>query len=323
MEPSPRVSTRSLVRSATSLICTTLFCTILFSAIHVQAQDAPSVRRVQLLSSRNPAEFEIETSSRIVPETQVLTGPDRLVMDFAGIIPSSQLRNQRFNATQVKGVRVSLFTANPPVTRVVFDLNGPQPYQVFPSGRTVIIRVGSVEAQPAKLTPPAPSGPRLVNTNYPVRIEPITIPAPPLSVSFEGGMLTVKSNKASLSEILFAVHQRTGADIAIPAGAEQEKVVAEIGPASAPEVLSRLLTGSRFNFLILNSANDPNLLDRVILSARPDGPAPAFRPLEPMRTPEDEAQPAAPISPPPAPPEAPGQPSPNPNAKPQNGDIPD
>ena len=68
--------------------------------------------------------------------------------------------------------------------------------------------------------------------------------------------------------MLYAIQQRTGADISIPARAEQEKVVAEIAPTPAAEVVARLLNGSRFNFLILNSATDPRRLDRVILSTR-------------------------------------------------------
>ena len=95
-------------------------------------------------------------------------------------------------------------------------------------------------------------------------------------VTFQSGLLTITSNQATLSEVLFEVHQRTGAEIAIPAGAEQEKVVAALGPAPAPEVLSHLLNGSRFNFLILSSVNDPRSLDRVILSARPEGTTPVY-----------------------------------------------
>jgi hypothetical protein len=75
----------------------------------------------------------------------------------------------------------------------------------------------------------------------------------------------------TLSEVLYAIQQRTGADISIPAGAEQERVVAEYEPAPAAEVLAHLLNGSRFNFLILNSANDPRQIDRVILSPRTAG----------------------------------------------------
>jgi len=170
----------------------------------------------------------------------------------------------------------------PPVTRVVLDLNGPQPFQVFPSGRTVIVKVGDSGTETAG--PRSGSGPALVNTNYPTSAAHLSVPtlvAPPKSkllVSFQGGQLSISSNKANLSEVLFAIHEKTGAEIAIPAGAEQEQVVAEFGPAPAPEVVAHLLNGSKFNFLILSSASDPQALDRVILSSRPEGPMPSPRP---------------------------------------------
>jgi hypothetical protein len=115
--------------------------------------------------------------------------------------------------------------------------------------------------------------PVLVNTKYPDRGAQVSVaqrPAvrPRLEVSFRNGLLSVSSNKANLSEILFAIHERTGAEIAIPAGAEQEQVAADLGPAPAPEVLAHLLNGSKFNFLILSSATNPQALDRVILSPR-------------------------------------------------------
>jgi len=134
----------------------------------------------------------------------------------------------------------------------------PQAYQVFPAGRTVIIKLGSAGAQAAHLVTSSPSGGKLVTQVITVQSVQITPPAapPPLLVSFQGGMLTISSNKAKFVGSLVRIHQRTGAEIAIPAGAEQEQVVAEIGPASAPEVLSRLLNGSKFNFLILSSASD-------------------------------------------------------------------
>ncbi|MGA7590653.1 MAG: AMIN domain-containing protein [Candidatus Sulfotelmatobacter sp.] len=320
MERSPRAA-------ASLLACAAIFFLhVIFATIIMQAQDLPAVRRVQVLGSRSPVEIEIEASDRLVPSTQVLSGPDRLVVDFPNALPGAELRNQTLNRGDVKSVRVGLFTAKPPVTRVVIDLSGPQAYQVFPSGRTVIIRIGSAAPQPVGLNPSSPAGPRLVNSNYPVQAIQIAAPAPPpLVVSFKAGKLTINSNKASLSEVLFAVHQRTGADIGIPAGAEQEKVVAQIGPGSAPEVLSRLLTGTRFNFLILSTENDPGTLDRVILSARPDGPGPA-QPLQQMAPVEDDSDANAPTQPPPQ--EA--SPNPRPNAgrqgspaNPQADNIPD
>jgi len=307
-------------RSARAAAGVLVWAAILASAtLPGRAQNAPTVRRVQVLGNRNPIEIEIEGSDPLVPEAQVLTGPDRLVVDFANAVPAAQLHNQTLNRADVKSVRVGLFAAKPPVTRVVFDLNGPQAYQLFPSGRTVIIKVGSAGAKAVAISSP---GPRLVNTNYPAQSAKITPPPPPppLIVSFQAGMLTITANKASLSEVLFAVHQHTGAEIAIPAGAEQEQVVAQIGPASAPEVLAHLLNGSRFNFLILSSASNPATLDRVILSARPDGPAPAFQPLPQVVQAIDDPEPEVPARTQAPPPPAP---IPGAQANPQPDNVPD
>jgi hypothetical protein len=244
-----------------------------------QAQDVPSIRRVEVLGGRGQVEIEIEASDRIQPHVNVLTGPDRLVVDFVNAVPGSRLRNQTVSRGEVKSLRVGLFSSNPPVTRVVVDLNGPQPYQVFPSGRNVIVKVGGA-GETAGLHSGSTS--MLVNTNYSATgahlSVPTALPKRALDVSFRRGLLSISSNKATLSEVLSAVHEQTGAEIAIPAGAEEEQVVADIGPAPAPEVLAQLLNGSKFNFMILSSSSDPRALDRVILSSRPEGPMPMAQP---------------------------------------------
>jgi hypothetical protein len=266
----------------------------------VRLADRPaSVRQVKVLDSRDAVEIEVEASDRIIPQTQVLTGPDRLVVDFPNATPGSQLRSQSVNRGEVKDVRFGLFQATPPVTRLVLDLRTAQSYQVFPYGRTVIIKVtGSAPdagtSPAANNFPSAPvTRPGLVNANYtagsarvaisrpavispPVSVRPSIQPVaqPALEVSFREGLLAIKTDKATLSEVLYAVQQRTGADIAIPAGAEQEKVAVDLGPAPAQEVLANLLNGSRFNFLILSAANDPRQLDRVILTPRTEGAMP-------------------------------------------------
>jgi hypothetical protein len=239
-----------------------------------QAQAVPSIRRVQVLRGRGQVEIEIEASERILPHINVLTGPDRLIVDFVNAVPGAQLRNQAVNRGEVKSLRVGLFSSNPPVTRVVVDLSGPQPYQVFPSGRTLILKVGDPQTALRSASESV-----LVNTNYAATGAHLSVPAAPpvkplLEVTFRHGQLTISSNKASLSEVLFAIHEQTGAEIAIPAGAEQEQVVADIGPLPAPEALAQLLNGSKFNFLIMSSSSDSRALDRVILSSRPEGPMP-------------------------------------------------
>lgn len=282
------------------------FCGLLasssFSAQMLLAQ--VSVRTVKVLNAKDAVEIEVEASDRIVPQTQVLTGPDRLVVDFPNALPGNQLRNQSVDRGEVKDVRFGLFQGKPPVTRIVIDLKSAQSYQVFPSGRTVMIKVmgGGSDTPSAVAALPAETGarPGFVVTNYTPPAQPVSAesPAKPaLEVSFHNGLLGIRANKATLSEVLFAVQQRTGAQVSIAAGAEEEKVVADIAPAPAPEVLAKLLNGCKFNFLILSAQNNPAQLDRVILTSRTDG---GVAPLQPMQSNSADADDASSFPPSPA-----------------------
>src|ERR1044072_8785084 len=56
------------------------------------AQGNVTIRQVTLLPATRDVEIEIQSTHRISPETQVVTEPDRLVIDFPGALPSAQLR---------------------------------------------------------------------------------------------------------------------------------------------------------------------------------------------------------------------------------------
>lgn len=278
---------RSIPRSVASrLVLAGLCFPLALQAQTLQAQT--SVRQVKVLGGKDAVEIEVEASARIVPQTQILTGPDRLVIDFPNAVPGGQLRSQSVYRGEVKDLRVGLFQAKPPVTRIVLDLKSAQSYQVFP-GQTVIIKVMGGGRDTTSLAGNAPepqTRPGLVVANYVAGAERVRVdPVKPLDVTFRDGMLTIHSNKATLSEVLYAVQQRTGAEVAIAAGAEQERVVVDLGPAPAPEVLAKLLNGSNFNFLILSAVDNPGKLDRVILSPRVQGAYSA--PLPPMAQNDD------------------------------------
>jgi antitoxin (DNA-binding transcriptional repressor) of toxin-antitoxin stability system len=296
----------SFPQASVSRLLAAVVCALLATS---SLRGQSSVRAVKVLGTKDSVEIEVEASDRIIPQTQVLTGPDRLVIDFPNATPGKQLRSQSVDRGEVKDVRIGLFQSKPPVTRLVLDLKTAQSYQVFPSGRTVIIKVmgagvmagaepsggaGDFASQPARR-------PGLVVANYTTRSEPISIetsPQPLLDVTYRNGLLGIRANKVTLAQVLFAVQQRTGAEVSIAAGAEQEQVVADIVPAPAPEVLARLLNGSKFNFLILSAVGDPQQLDRVILSTRPEGGyVPAPPPPQPVvRAQNDEPEETEPAS---------------------------
>jgi hypothetical protein len=350
---------------------------------------------------------EIQTSgARVAPDTQVITGPDRIVVDFPGALPAAALHALTVNQGALKAIRTGLFFNDPPITRVVLDLAEPQSYQISTTGNGIVIKLNSAKVNQAKLNPAKPDsatlnpvksssvkadsnkpnpvkaspvklnsvksnpanaaklnsatlsldmgGPGITIERYPVApgarttvstpapaaelgatfsltpkpanavpanavptnavptnavptnasptsalpvvaanaggsvaaanappvvsaaiatpaplLQPIADeqapPQPAVSVTFANGMLSIHAVKATLAQVLFEVQRQTQADIAIPAGAEQEEVIADLGPASARDVLGALLNGSTYNFIFVGSEAR---LERVILTQR-------------------------------------------------------
>jgi len=251
-------------------------------------------------------EVEIQTSGApVAPDTQAITGPDRIVVDFPGALPAAELRGLKVNLGALKGVRSGLFFSNPPITRIVLDLVEPQSYQISTTQisttqNAIVVKLSRVKPGPVTAAgvqaPKVSAAPvaRLQNvslaagtlaagtnvaitrvataavSNIPVP-RPVVSQSPPpppkplVNVTFVNGMLRIRTEKATLAQVLFEVQRQTQAEIAIPAGAEQEEVAADLGPAPARDVLGSLLNGSLYNFIFVG---DELSLERVILTRR-------------------------------------------------------
>ncbi len=129
--------------------------------------------------------------------------------------------------------------------------------------------------------PPLPSGPLGPVPQIP--LDSIAPVAP--QVSFQNGELSIIAPNSTLGDILRAVRKQTGADIDIPPA--NERVVTRLGPGPVRQVMAELLNGSRFNYVLLGSAQDSNLLTRVVLVAK-TGP-------ENTVTPAAQPQPSGPM----------------------------
>ncbi len=291
--------------------------------ISAAAQSPATIRRVVVFPSGDGVKVEIVASSPVTPQAQVITGPDRLILDFPNSTPGLDLRNITVNRNQVKGLRVSLFTRNPPVTRVVVDLDSPQPYEIFPTGSTVVLKLNSKGVQAAASPQPTPpvvqptakaaasatmppamhsAAPvamaRVVppTTTAPATVQPAPVvpalpPPPRMSVDFKNGKLKIFSDRASLAEVLAEVRRRTGADIGIPAGASQEQVFGTLGPGAPRDVMAALLNGSHFNFVMVGTDRDPTQLRSVLLTPRDGAPLSVPATTEPQQPAVVDSQP--------------------------------
>ena len=260
------------------------------------------------LTGNNPLQLRIQTTGLITPQVQMVERPERLVIDLPNARPGAGARGLTLNRAEVKGVRVGVFSTKPLVTRVVVDLNAPHWYRVASEASGLTITLGSDAEnagsdQPAIGWVSAKSPVRVAGSHAPSTAKTVHLQASrPLDVNgvrvqFADGLMTIHANNATLSEILFQIHNTTGAEIAIPSGAEQDRVAADFGPGTPSQVLAQLLNGSGLNFVIVGSQDDPNGLRSVILSRTSGGadPPSAFADVPP---PPDNNEPATAAAPP-------------------------
>ena len=267
--------------------------TMLVSAM--SAQSAARVQHVAVFGSGSAVEVEIQSSGAVVPQAQMITGPDRIVVDFPGTLPAAELRNMNVGRGAVKGIRTGLFSTKPPVTRVVLDLSEPQAYQVFSVRNVVMIKIGPRQGSApriadAALTTTSSSS----SSSSSTETTPVTPPKPPVEITFENGLLKIHTERAASSRSYF---EKNAAEFATSqgrlVGLEQylpnlkelldvaglprksrvlevgpgEEIAVELGPAPAREVLAALLNGSRYNFIFVGNSRG-RTLQKAILSVR-------------------------------------------------------
>ena len=102
-----------------------------------------------------------------------------------------------------------------------------------------------------------------------------------LQVEFRNHQLRIDAENTTLRDTLKAISARTGAEVQFPAVELGERIFVHLGPGSARDVITQLLNGSQFNYVILSLPSDPGGITRLILSrassagerASPDAPA--------------------------------------------------
>ena len=113
---------------------------------------------------------------------------------------------------------------------------------------------------PVAETPPPPPAQ--------IWLPPVQTPEHAPGISWDGKLLTIDAENSSLTDIMQGIRSRTGASIEMPASASRERVAVHLGPAPIREVLSSLLYGTDFNYVIQSSEEDESALGKVILIPR-------------------------------------------------------
>lgn len=273
-----------------------------FPVATVPSSQTPSVPSFQLqdLSIQQASDrtsITLRFNQEPTPHVSTLTDPKRLVIDFPGAVFAAGWNKPaviRLQSGSVLSVRSAIFKQgpHPPVLRVVFDEieNVVKPKTLI-DGNTVTLEFSDgISASPAvAVRRPVPSElPSRVQTKQitpaplrePTHAEPPLVtsatqgiqPHPPV-VTYNGGLLYVDAENCNLTDVLFAISEKTGAGIELPMSEGMlDRVVIRIGPGRPREVLARLLEGSPYNYLIMENAE--GALDKVVLQPKDFAPPP-------------------------------------------------
>ena len=127
--------------------------------------------------------------------------------------------------------------------------------------------VDNKNAKPTEAAPPA----AVPEVPLPVPPTAAQLPAKAPEISWDGKLLTIDAENSTLSDILLGIRSHTGASVEMPPSASAERVAVHLGPAPVREVLSSLLYGTEYDYLIQASESDVHGLQKVIITARGKG----------------------------------------------------
>jgi len=100
----------------------------------------------------------------------------------------------------------------------------------------------------------------------PAQPSPIGPPVAPV-VTYRDGLLSVQAMNSNLSSVVTAIRNKTGIEFE---GAEgiSERVAIALGPAPEGDVLAAIFSGSRYDFLAVGRPDNPDIVQKVILTVK-------------------------------------------------------
>ncbi|MBV9072978.1 MAG: hypothetical protein JOZ10_05040 [Acidobacteria bacterium] len=130
--------------------------------------------------------------------------------------------------------------------------NGPMQQAPAPTTQT---------PQPSNQPAPQPQAPQ---TPYGLALQPANAPR----ISYTGGQLTVVADNSALPEILRQIGRATGAKIEGTLPSDSERVFGQFGPGDVRDVLNALLDGSRYDYILVGTVDNPGDVQQLILTQR-------------------------------------------------------
>ena len=122
------------------------------------AGGAAEIEQLQVKREGTDVTIQVILTSSVKATVDTAINPDRLVLVLPGTLSDAKQKHFPLDANGVRGVRVGLNTASPPVTRVVVDLTEAHNYILNTEGNTITLRVqGADTTAVARRNGPVPA----------------------------------------------------------------------------------------------------------------------------------------------------------------------
>lgn len=124
------------------------------------AKQTAEIRQVSVGLNGDNVTIDVNLTESVTPTVIIASNPDRLVLQLPNTAAPAKQQTVTVNQNGVKGVRVGLNQAAPPIARVVVDLNTVHPYQLAMNGSIITLTVlpMSLTPQPSQLGKPNSGG---------------------------------------------------------------------------------------------------------------------------------------------------------------------
>jgi type IV pilus assembly protein PilQ len=132
------------------------------SAASAPAGPQNSLLRLQVTEGAAGPQVEMVADGNLAYTSELLSNPDRLVLDLPGTVSRLVAPQVTVGAGGVQRVRAGQYRTKPdPVTRVVFDLDGPVAHRIEKKESGLVVAFGPTAAEdaPAIDVPPPQAGP--------------------------------------------------------------------------------------------------------------------------------------------------------------------
>lgn len=127
-----------------------------------------AIKSFRLVQEKDGPAVEILSTQPLVPSIQAIKDPDRLVIDLPNARLEVVQKRISINAEQISTLRADQFQQNPPVARVVVDLQAPRAYTWDGAGNRLVVHLGR-NPGPANSSPfQPPATPSLTSSPQPV-----------------------------------------------------------------------------------------------------------------------------------------------------------